>query len=45
MKCAFQQVVVELFLQSGRPPPEDHATMQMPGPEPEPYPQLTFLSL
>lgn len=32
----FKHVVVEVFLHSGRPPPEDHATMQMPVPKPEP---------
>ena len=39
-----KQAVVVLFLQSGRPPPEDHATMHMPEPEPGPDPQVTLLS-
>ena len=30
-----------MFLQSGTPPPEDHATVHKPEREPEPEPQIT----
>ena len=30
------QVVVDLFIKSGQPPPEDHAAAHIPAPEPEP---------
>ncbi|DBA68337.1 TPA: hypothetical protein ACH3X2_013648 [Trebouxia sp. C0005] len=45
LHSVFSQVVLWLFLQRARPPPEDHATVQMPGPEQGPETLLTLLSL
>ena len=38
------QMVCKLFLENGKPPPEDHAAVQ-PEPEIEPEPEIVLYSL